>query len=187
MHADVLKTIEELETFMAGVDDAMALPREAAEFVHAIVLATRATRGLEIGTSYGYSGLWIASALANNGGTLITIDREQRKSAAARRNFASAGLSSCIDIRTGSAAEIIPTIDGPFDFVLSDADKANCIRYIELLTDKLADRAVILTDNSITHRPELEAFITWIRRHPDYTSVPVPLGNGMELSIKRHR
>ena len=92
MQYEVAQIIEEIEIFMATVDDALPLPRIAAEFVHSLVLATGAQRAVEIGTSYGYSGLWIASALGETGGTLITVDHDERKSKAAHQYFESAGL-----------------------------------------------------------------------------------------------
>jgi predicted O-methyltransferase YrrM len=179
--------IGELERFMPTVDDALAVPREAGQFMHAMVLACGAKRGLEIGTSYGYSGLWIASALAENGGTLVTIDHETRKSEAARGHFETAGLADCVDLRTGRAADVIASMAGPFDFVLNDADKENCIRYVELLADKLVDRAIVLTDNTVDMADDLAAFVAWIRRREDFFSTGVPVGNGMELSVKRAR
>lgn len=185
MRETVIQAIDTLEAFMAGVDDALALPRDAAEFVRTLILATGARRGVEIGTSYGYSGLWTASALADNGGGLVTIDCEQRKSDAARRAFASAELLPHVDVRTGAAVDILPTLEGPFDFVLNDADKENCVRYVELLADKLSDRAVVLTDNTHSHPTQLADFVRWIRRNPHFESVSVPIGNGMELSTKR--
>ena len=133
MNARVREAIERLERFMATVDDAKAIPREAAEFVHALVLATGAESAVEIGTSYGYSGTWIAAALADTGGRLVTIDHDPRKSSAASDNFAAAGLLDHVNIRTGEAREILPSIKGPVDFVLNDADKENLIPYVELL------------------------------------------------------
>ncbi len=183
MQYEVAQVIEEVEIFMATVDDALPLPRIAAEFVHSLVLATGAQRVVEIGTSYGYSGLWMASALAETGGTLITVDHEERKSGAARQYFESAGLGGHIEIQTGKAEHVLKSITGPIDFVLNDADKENCIRYVELLADKLADRAVVLTDNIDTHRAQLAEFIEWIGRHPNFESVSLPVGNGMEFSV----
>ena len=185
MDARVAKAISKLESFITTVDDALAIPREAGEFVYTLILATGAARGLEIGTSYGYSGLWIASALAQNGGRLVTVDREPRKTEAAREAFDAAGLSPYVDLRTGSALDVLPTLAGPFDFVLNDADKDPCIAYVELLAGKLADRAVVLTDNTVTHREQLAEFVAWIRGREDFDSVEVPIGNGMELSVKR--
>ncbi len=181
----VAGVIASLERFMATVGDAMAVPRDAGQFMHALILATGAKSGLEIGTSYGYSGLWITSALAENGGMLVTIDHEERKSEAARGYFETAGLAAHVDLRVGTALDVLETLAGPFDFVLSDADKENCRRYVELVTDKLTDRAVVVTDNITTHETQLAEFMAWIRRHGDFCSTSVPVGNGMELSIKR--
>ncbi len=180
----VVECIDRLDRFMGTVTDANPIPREAGAFVHALILATRAKRAVEIGTSYGYSGLWIASALRENGGRLMTIDHDPRKAESARATFESAALESYIEQRTGSALEILRTIDGPIDFVLNDADKENCTRYVDLLAEKLSDRAIVLTDNTLTHPEQLAYFLTWIRGRPDFCSAHVPVGNGMELSVR---
>lgn len=187
MNKAVAETICELERFIDTVDDAMALPRDAAEFAHTLILSTGASRGLEIGTSYGYSGLWIASALAAHGGSLVSIDCDVRKTDAARKTFDRAGLTDHVQLLTGQAADILASLDGPFDFVLNDADKENCIRYLELISGRLCDRAVVLTDNTISHADELAAMVEWIRRREDFHSTGVPIGNGMELSVKLPR
>jgi predicted O-methyltransferase YrrM len=169
---------------MRTVDDAYAVPREAGAFMHALILATGAKRAVEIGTSYGYSGLWIASALAQTGGKLITIDRNAQKTAAARSAFEEAGLAPIIEQRTGSALEILPELSGPFDFALNDADKENCIRYVELLSQRMSPRGVILTDNTLTHADQLAGFVAWVRGREEFYSTRVPIGNGMEMTVR---
>jgi len=185
MNARIAIAMERLERFMPTVNDANPIPREAGQFVHALILATGAKRAVEIGTSYGYSGLWIASALAQNDGRLITIDHDPRKTDAAGAAFESAGLTPYVERKTAEAVDVLPTLEGPFDFVLNDADKPNCIGYVELLTDKLSDRAVVLTDNTTTHPQQLADFVAWMRRHAGFCSVSVLVGNGMELSVRR--
>ena len=180
----VTQTITELERFMKTVDDALAIPREAGEFIHALILAGGAKHAVEIGTSYGYSGLWIASAVGVNGGRLITIDRAPHKTEAARANFKSAGLLDLVDLRTGAAADVLSSIEGSVDFVLNDADKENCRRYVELLADKLSDRAIVLTDNTLSHAEQMADFVAWIRTHGGFCSVHLPIGNGMEMSVR---
>ncbi len=187
MNPRITETINRIEGAMHSLHDALALPREAARYVHGLILATRAKRAVEIGTSYGYSGLWIASALAENGGKLITIDRDARKIESARAQFEAAGLGESVDLRSGLALEELRKIDGPIDFVLNDADKENCIPYIELLADKLSDRAIVLTDNTTTHADQLARFMTWVRNREDFFSTTMLIGNGMEMSIKRGR
>ncbi len=185
MNARVAGVIVELERFITAAGDAMAVPREAGAFMHSMILACGAKRGLEIGTGYGYSGLWIASALMENGGTLTTIDYEQRKSEVARQQFAKAHLADCVDLRIGTALDVLAAAEGSFDFVLNDADKENCRRYVELVADSLSDRAVVLTDNTTTHASQLVSFVAWIRERDDFYSCEVPVGNGMELSVKQ--
>ncbi|UCF32351.1 MAG: class I SAM-dependent methyltransferase [Phycisphaerales bacterium] len=187
MNRLVIDAINKLESFMKTVDDATALPREAAEFVHALILAAPIRRAVEIGTSYGYSGLWIASALATRSGRLITIDHLQRKSDAARASFQAADLLEYVDLRIGTASEILRSINGPLDFVLNDADKDNCITYVDIVAPKLVDGGIILTDNTTTHARELAGFIDYMRRRHDFFTAILPVGNGMALSIKHAR
>jgi predicted O-methyltransferase YrrM len=180
----IQRTIAEVEDFMQSVDDACALPRAAAEFTHGLVLHRGARRVVEIGTSYGYSGLWIAAALAP-GGRMISIDQDARKIERAWHHFDRAGLLDRVEFRHGSALEILHTIEGPVDFVLNDADKTYCVEYVELLEPRLAERAAILTDNTVTHRGELAEFLAWMSRHPGFQFTEMAVGNGMALAVRK--
>ena len=184
MNEQIQKTILACEAFIATTDDDLSLPRQSAELLHALVIASGAKRGLEIGTSYGYSGLWLAAALQMNGGSLITVDNQQRKSKVAGKHFAQAGLDGVVTCRVGAAMDEIAKLDGPFDFVLNDADKPNCRKYVEMLLPKLAPRGVIVTDNTISHSEVLEPFCEWARQHPQLVSVHLPVGSGMEMTVK---
>ena len=168
---------------MVGREDALALPREAAEFVRAIVTARGVKRGLEIGTSFGYSALWAGSVLAANGGTLVTVDMDPGKHEVAKGFFEQAGISSAIVCELGVAVEVLSRVEGPFDYVLIDADKENCRAYVEAVVDTLSPRAVVLTDNTLTHPEELADYLGWMRSRSDFVSAHVPIGNGMEMSV----
>ncbi|MCB9851081.1 MAG: class I SAM-dependent methyltransferase [Phycisphaerales bacterium] len=185
MNDQVKQAIAACAAFINGRSDAMALPPEAAEFVYTLVRATGAKRGVEIGTSFGYSGLHIGAAIAENGGTLTTIDVLPSKTEAAQKYFAVAGLTETIRCETGPAIEILNRLEGSFDFVLNDADKVNCIPYVEALMPKLTRGAVVLTDNSITHAKELAGFVAWARACPELQSVHLPIGNGFEMSVRK--
>jgi predicted O-methyltransferase YrrM len=184
MDERVLEVIKEVQSFIADRDDAWSLPAESAAFVHGTVLACGAKRCVEIGTSYGHSGLWIGAAVAANGGTLLTIDTEQRKSEIAAEYFRKAGLDGVITCRTGAAASILVELPGPIDWALSDADKENCRTYVDLLYPKLPVGGVILTDNATSHDEVREQFLPWIRGDDRFVSSLIDIGNGIEFSIK---
>lgn len=184
MNASIRDQIAHCARFIADRDDALALSREAAKFAYALILARGVTRALEIGTSYGYSGLWIAAGL-RPGGKLITIDISDEKHEVARGCFDRAGFANVILCKTGRALEIVPGLDGSFDFVLNDADKENCLNYARMVLPKLSPRGIILTDNTTSHADQLRPFCDWARSQPELMSVHVPIGSGMELTVKR--
>jgi caffeoyl-CoA O-methyltransferase len=99
------------------------VPESDGRLLYDLILKKRFTRALEIGTSTGHSGIWIAWALSKTGGRLITLEIDPRRHREALENFKEAGLSEYVDARLGDAHMIVPTLEGPFDFVFSDADK----------------------------------------------------------------
>lgn len=176
--------IERTAAFVDTRDDALNIPRSSAEFLHALVVAGGWRRGVEVGTSYGFSGLWIGAAFFHNGGELITIDRQAHKTGHARDVFRRAGLEHTIRSRSGNAADVLTELEGPFDFVFLDADKENTLGYFETLWPKLAHHAVIVTDNATSHANELADFLARVREHDQLVSTLVPIGSGLELSVK---
>ena len=91
--------------------------------LHDIIVKNKYTRALEVGTSTGHSGIWIAWALSKTGGKLITIEIDEGRHRQALANFEAAGLSKFIDARLGDAHAIVPALAGPFDFVFSNASR----------------------------------------------------------------
>lgn len=99
------------------------VPASDGRLLYDLILDRKFTRALEIGTSTGHSGIWIAWALSKTGGRLTTIEIDSRRHKEAVANFNAAGLAAYIDARLGDAHRLVPALDGPFDFVFSDADK----------------------------------------------------------------
>lgn len=99
------------------------VPESDGRLLHDLIVKHKFTRALEIGTSTGHSGIWIAWALSKTGGTLTTLEIDPERHRTAVANFREAGLSSYIDARLGDAHQMAPALPGPFDFVFSDADK----------------------------------------------------------------
>lgn len=113
------------------------VPEVDGQALHDIVLKHGYKDALEIGTSTGYSGIWIAWALAKTGGKLITVEIDRRRYEEAVANFRKAGLEKYVDARLGDAHEIVPALEGPFDFVFCDADKDWYTKYLSATVDKI--------------------------------------------------
>jgi predicted O-methyltransferase YrrM len=101
----------------------MNVPTVDGQLLYDIIVKNNYKSTLEIGTSTGHSGIWIAWALSKTGGKLITIEIDEGRHREALQNFKEAGLSEYIDARLADAHELVKQLKGPFDFVFSDADK----------------------------------------------------------------
>ncbi len=128
-------------------------------FLAALVAMARPQLVLEIGTFTGYSALSMAESLPP-GGRIITCDISEKHVAMARRNIAASPYADVIEIRSGPALESIATLDGPFDIVFIDADKASYSAYYEATLAKLAPEGVILVDNVLWSGRVLDPAIT---------------------------
>jgi predicted O-methyltransferase YrrM len=125
----------------------MNVPASDGRALHDIVLKNGYTRALEIGTSTGHSGIWIAWALSKTGGRLLTIDIDEGRYREAVANFKEAGLDAYIDARLADAHDLVPALPGPFDFVFIDADKDWYVNYAEAVIPKLAAGGCIAAHN----------------------------------------
>ena len=163
------------------------VPAVDGQTLHDIIVKNKYTRALEIGTSTGHSGIWIAWALSKTGGKLITIDIDERRHRQALANFEAAGLSKFIDARLGDAHEIVPALPGPFDFVFSDADKDWYKNYLVAVLPKLVAGGCYATHNVGGGRVRTEAadYLTYLRSLPNLETTVDTRGAGMAISYKR--
>jgi len=116
----------------------MNVPEPDGQLLHDLVIKGGYTRALEIGTSTGRSGIWIAWALSKTGGRLTTIDIDRGRHDQAVRNFQEAGVAAFIDARLADAHDLVPALAGPYDFVFIDADKEWYTNYAKAVIPKLA-------------------------------------------------
>jgi len=160
------------------------IPRDAGHFLHILTRAMGAQQVLEIGTSSGYSGIWLATALQHTGGELITVERDSSKVNLARRNFRRAGVAEVVDLRMGDALRVLNKVAGPFDLVFFDAGKQDQLDFLKTLLERGQVRAggLIVSDNALTHPSALAPYSSFVRTHPRMESVMVPVGNGFEMS-----
>jgi len=125
----------------------MNVPVQDGQALHDLIVKNGYRRALEIGTSTGHSGIWIAWALAKTGGTLITVEIDKRRHDEAVGHFAESGLSAFIDARLADAHELVPALEGPFDFVFIDADKDWYVNYAKAVLPKLAPGGALTAHN----------------------------------------
>ena len=140
------------------------------KLIHLLARMAGARKALEIGTLGGYSTIWLARALPDDG-RLITLEVSPRHAEIARRNVAHAGLESKVEIRTGAALTTLPKLEaerlGPFDFVFVDADKTNNAAYLEWALRLSRPGTVIVVDNVVREGGVVEA----ASRDPDVVGV----------------
>jgi len=175
--------IDELDR-LRNREDAWQIPREEGHLLCQIALIANAKTIVEIGTSYGFSGLFWSAALKYTGGKLHTIDVSEKKFDSSRATFAQAGLGDIVTNYLGNAGEIVSSVPGPIDIAFVDADKPSTQKYFDLLWPKVRLGGMIITDNATTHRAELADFVRHVRARPDAHSIEISIGNGIEWTVK---
>ncbi|MGH9347578.1 MAG: O-methyltransferase [Vicinamibacterales bacterium] len=162
----------------------MNVPVADGRTLHRLIVENKYTRALEIGTSTGHSGIWIAWALAKTGGRLTTLEIDPGRHREALATFKEAGLSEYIDARLGDAHEIVPRLEGPFDFVFSDADKEWYANYLAAVWPKLVPGGMFTAHNVTMRGGGISEFLDALNRLPDGETT-IDRGSRAGLSITR--
>jgi caffeoyl-CoA O-methyltransferase len=164
------------------------VPYEDGQVLHDLIVKHKYKSALEIGTSTGHSTIWIAWALSKTGGKLITreIDEDRYKEALA--NLREVGLSEYVDARLADAHELVKKLEGPFDFVFSDADKNWYTQYFKDLDPKLSVGACFTAHNVNNNFSGINDFMQYVRSKNNYeTTVAGSKDEGVSVSYKRSR
>lgn len=169
--------------------DEFLLPvgKDVGALLHALIMARRPRRVLELGTSYGYSTLFLADAAKAVGAQVVTMELADYKQVHAREQLVEAGLADVVDFRCGDALELLAADAGPWDFVLLDIWKELYLPCLEVVYPKLSEEGVIASDNIIDPamwREDVRRFRAALHAKPDLQSVLLPVGSGIELSVK---
>ena len=185
---------EELRSGRPDVDplairDELLLPvgEQVGKLLHALVRIKRPRRILELGTSYGYSTLFLADAARQVGATVVTMENAQYKQDYAMDQIDRAGLTNTVDFVLGDALELLATDRGPWDFVLLDIWKELYVPCFEAFYPQLAAEAIVACDNMIfppMAREDARALRSAMQAKGDMQHVLLPFGHGIELCIK---
>lgn len=160
------------------------LEPDTARFIHLLIRSSRRTRILEIGTSNGYSTIWLAWAASGTGGQVISIDRDPEKQEQAEINLQRAGFRDVVDLKCGDATQIVAGLPGPFDCVFFDADRYSAPDQLALLLPKLTPDALLLADNVLSHPQEIAAYLSALESLPLFDKVILPVGKGLSIAYR---
>ncbi len=149
------------------------------------LLSSRRTRLLEIGTSNGYSTIWLAWATRPVGGHVTSIEREAHKLALADANLRQAGLREVVDLIHGDATQVVATLAGPFDCVFFDADRKSAPSQLALLLTKLTAEVFLLADNALSHPQEIAAYLAAVQALPQFEHLIIPIGKGLSMAYRQ--
>jgi predicted O-methyltransferase YrrM len=190
MHTNIRQLLRRLEAEGLKHDSAetehsrkmLNLEPATAEVV-AILLQIAGTRNvLEIGTSNGYSTIWLAATIGPLGGRVTSIDKDPRKHALARENLAAVDLLRYVDLRLGEATEIAARLTGPFDCLFFDADRISAPKQLELLLPKLSLPGLLLADNALSHPDQIAGYLGRIAEMERISHTIIPVGKGLSVA-----
>lgn len=165
----------------------MNVPASDGQLMYDIIVKNGYTRGLEIGTSTGHSTVWIAWAFSKTGGKLTTIEIDERRYKEALGHLREAGLEEYVDARLANAHELVKELEGPFDFVFSDADKDWYINYFKDVSPKLVKGGCFAAHNV---RPQggmrgTRQYLGYLEGLEGYSTHVDNSGGGMAISYKK--
>ena len=192
MHENVRRLLAELEHWGQEHDahevergrKMLNLEPDTAQLLSMLVQNGQRTRLLEVGTSNGYSTIWLAWAAQQTGGHLISIERNADKQALAAANLQRVNLSEMVTLRLGDATEVLKELSGPFDFVFLDADRDQYPAQLPLIVARLTPNALLLADNVHSHPQEIAPYLEAISAQRAFEHVVVGVGKGLSMALK---
>jgi predicted O-methyltransferase YrrM len=190
MKPELLELLRELEAFGTANDAASSdrrhkmlnITHDTGVFLSMLIQASRSRSVLEIGTSNGYSTLWLADAVGESG-LVTTIEMATHKLELAERNFERAGLAARIRQVADEAGSFMATCrDAEYDFIFLDSDREQYVDWWSDLRRILRPGSLIVVDNAVSHAHQMEPFAALVASTTGYMSSLCPIGNG-ELAI----
>lgn len=177
---EILKNLEKTQKEFWNI------PRVTAEFLYNLIVDSKSKSVIEVGTSNGYSGIWLAKALKKTGGKLTTIEFYDKRLDIAKENFEKCGVADIIETKKGDAAAILEYLPEDYraDFAFIDANKAQYVKFFRLIEPHLTPGSYIACDNVISHAAKVQTFLDDINSDKNYENIVLPLPAGLSLAKK---
>ncbi|MCX8107513.1 MAG: class I SAM-dependent methyltransferase [Verrucomicrobiae bacterium] len=178
---DVLDEMDKNQRF-----GSMSVPKDDGRLLRLLAESIGAKHVVELGTSHGYSSIWLCLALRVTGGKLTTYEIDPQRAAAARENFKRAGVSSIVTLVEGDAHEQVRKLNEPIDLIFLDADKSGYADYLAKLLPLLRRGGLVVAHNIDAQLAD-PAYIRAITTNPDLDTVFIDIkGSGLSLTLKKH-
>jgi predicted O-methyltransferase YrrM len=156
-----------------------------AELLGVLIRAVGAQRILELGTSNGYSTIWLADAAQVTGGRVVSVEVDPARASLAGENLSAARVAEFVELRVGDAGELLgESSDGEWEFIFLDAERPAYAGYVDDLVRVLAPRGLLAVDNVLSHEHELVEFTALISAVAGLTQTVVPVGAGLRLAVR---
>lgn len=178
---DDLREVWQVETNVGT----WCVPRTTAEFLYQLVLIKRPKTILELGTSIGYSTIWLAAAAKEVGGEVATIEMEPYKVESAEAFIARAGVADAVRLINGKIGDVLETWDEPVEFVFMDANKRGYFEYIKQLEPLLPSGSVIVADNVLDMGDKMQDYLDYVKTSEKYSSTLLEIDHGLMISVKK--
>jgi predicted O-methyltransferase YrrM len=160
------------------------LEPDTAQLISMLIQTCRRKHILEIGTSNGYSTIWLAWAAQRARGQVTSIDRNPDKLVLAEKNLRRANLHYLVTLLCGNATDIVANLPGPFDCIFFDADRFSAPSQVEILLPKLTPDALILADNVHSHPNEIAGYLAALEALPQFEKLVIPIGKGLSIAYR---
>jgi predicted O-methyltransferase YrrM len=161
------------------------LEPDTARLLALLVRVIAPERVLELGTSNGYSTIWLADAVRGAGGSMTSVEIDAARAEHARTNLGAAGLEDAVELHVGDAGALLAASgDGAWDFVFLDAERAAYVSYWPDLARVLRPRGLLAVDNAISHADELIEFRELVAHDARVSEALAPTGAGLLLVVR---
>lgn len=161
-----------------------SVPRSTGELLRALVLAARPKVILELGTSAGYSTIWMATAAQAYGGKIYTVEATKPKIEISSKYFKMAGVTDSIEQIEGMAQDVLEEFDRNIDFLFLDADKPNYYQYLKTIEPRLNKNAMIVADNAMNFGDYMQDFLDYLEKSDNYVAQMIEMDYGVMTALK---
>jgi len=172
---------EKLNNTPNGIE---ALDPDSAKFISMLAISKKAKRIVEVGCGVGYATLWLAYAASLTGGKVISCEIEGNKANEAKAHIEKANLGQYVEFLVGDARQQLRNQTETVDLLLIDADPGQYETYFDVVYKSMEVGGLIIADDVIEQENDLSDYVSYMQNHPNLESTTVPLGEGLEVTVK---